>query len=323
MQEEKQIPILTCLLITWNRRDVLKRNLLTLLKNISAPSEIIVVDNASADGTWEMLQQEFPPSVYPRCRFFRMDKNCGIAAYNRGAKEARGEYIFILDDDSFPASGVDKKIIRHFAAEPDTGIIACNIKNDKTEEKYKSWHLPVTAEEDNWINFIGCGAVIRKELFCRAGFYPARFFLYENELDVSLKVLAFGYRIAYNEEYVVFHDYSSAKRGTDMQIYHGTKNKLLLLWKFFPYPLAIRLSFSFLLSNLLLCVKKGKVMLRLKAWGRAFYLLPGYLQEGGAERGRTMQHAKELEPFLREFSVATWVERLRKEEDASSQPGGE
>ncbi len=306
-------PLLSCLLITWNRKEILKKNLISIQKNLSVPYEVIIVDNASEDGTFEMLQKEFASK--PSFKLLQMDENCGIEAYNRGAKEAEGEYLLILDDDSFPQKGVDKKLVQIFKEEPAVGIIACNIKNDKTKEKYISWHLPQVAEEKSWVNFIGCGAAIRRRLFEEVGFYPAPLFLYENELDVSLKVLSSGYRIYYHEDIVVFHDYSSAKRGTDMQIYHGTKNKLLLLWKFFPYPMVVQLSLSFFAANLLLALKRGKAMLRLKAWLHALFLLPRYIAEGGAKRASTLQYQKNIAPFLKEFELTTWVERLRKEEE--------
>jgi len=80
------------LVVSWNNRDFLGRCLESLPKG----SEIIVVDNASTDGSAEFIAETFP-----HVRLIRLDRNIGFgAAINRGAAEATGTYLLLLNPDA-------------------------------------------------------------------------------------------------------------------------------------------------------------------------------------------------------------------------------
>ena len=299
-------PIVSILLITWNREKILKKTLAKIVSRDEVPGEVIVVDNNSQDGTEEMLK-----TTYPDCRYFKMKKNQGIKAYNLGASQARGKYLLILDDDSYPAEGSIKKMVKLFEEKPDAGIIPFNILHHETKEEYQTWHIPRVKGRVEAVNFLGCGAGIRTGLFRKVGYYPKCFFIYENELDVSLKVLQQGYKIIYDSSIVAYHDFSSSKRGMPNQIFYGSKNKLLLLWKYFPIKISLPLTIEFFLSSLLLSFKKGYRLLRCKAWLLAIIQSPGYLKEYPVKGSISEDMLKKLQPFLREFKLKTWINRLK------------
>ena len=264
-----------------------------------------MVDNNSDDGTDQMLK-----TSYPDCRYFNMSKNQGIRAYNQGASHARGKYLLLLDDDSYPASDSVTKMVQLFEEHPDVGIIPFNILHHETEEEYRTWHIPRINGRVEAVNFLGCGAGIRTGLFKKAGYYPECFFIYENELDVSLKVLQQGYKIIYDSTIAAYHDFSSNKRGTPNQIFYGSKNKLLLLWKYFPIKMSIPLTIEFFLSSLLLSFIKGYWLLRWKAWLIAVFQLPGYLKKYPFTGSISQKTINKLQPFLQEFKLKTWLKRL-------------
>src|SRR5262245_36569484 len=62
--------------------------------------EVIVVDNASTDGTADLIEKEFP-----QVTLMRLGKNCGPVAKNVAMKKARGEFVVLLDDDAYPHPG--------------------------------------------------------------------------------------------------------------------------------------------------------------------------------------------------------------------------
>tara|TARA_B100000315_G_scaffold26616_1_gene22903 strand:+ start:364 stop:1269 length:906 start_codon:yes stop_codon:yes gene_type:complete len=298
-------PVVSILIITWNRKDILKKNLAKIILREEVPIEVIVVDNNSDDGTEQMLN-----TSYSNCRYFKMSKNQGIRAYNIGASQARGKYLLLLDDDSYPASGSVTKMVELFEEQPDVGIIPFNILHHETKEEYRTWHIPQISGRVEAVNFLGCGAGIRSELFKKAGYYPECFFIYENELDVSLKVLQQGHKIIYDSTIIAYHDFSSNKRGTPNQIFYGSKNKLLLLWKYFPAKIIILSTIEFFLSSILLSFKKGFCLLRWKAWLFALVQLPGYLKEYPFNGNIHQTTIDKLKPLLQEFKLKTWLKRL-------------
>src|SRR4051812_38705393 len=103
---------------THNRRKVLLNTLASLyFCGLQQEAfEIIVVDNASTDGTAEAVAREFP-----LVRLLPQKKNCGSCAKNLALPNAHGRYVVFLDDDSYPRYGSIARMIRHFEANPDLG----------------------------------------------------------------------------------------------------------------------------------------------------------------------------------------------------------
>lgn len=88
-------PSFSVVIISYNGKDVLKKSLVALDKSIARPQEIIVVDDASSDGTEEMIRKEFP-----LIRYVQNDHNSGTCvSRNHGAHEASSEYLVFLDND--------------------------------------------------------------------------------------------------------------------------------------------------------------------------------------------------------------------------------
>jgi GT2 family glycosyltransferase len=89
------------IIATRNRRDSLRRTLAALEEQTLTPQEVIVVDDASSDGTGTMLAAEFPGVIY-----LRLDERGGpAAARNRGVRAAGSDLIAFTDDDSIPEPG--------------------------------------------------------------------------------------------------------------------------------------------------------------------------------------------------------------------------
>lgn len=103
MNEEKEKVSIAAVVVTYNRKELLRQNLNSLLAQTRPVDEIIVMNNASTDGTAEMLAREFK---YPQITVVTMPENIGAAGgFHEGMKlayEKRYDWIWVMDDDAFP-----------------------------------------------------------------------------------------------------------------------------------------------------------------------------------------------------------------------------
>ena len=200
--------------------------------------EVIAVDNGSSDGTAEYLEKQ------PNIISILLDDNTGIAGYSAGFRKARGEYLLVLDDDSCPSSlsSIDKAI-QTLTHRPEIGIIAAHIQTPNGNDQW-SWHLPKSNSFSRSPFFIGCGFIIRRDLFAKIGWYPENFFLYQNEIDVSFQVRLQGYEIFYDPDCVIVHRGSPSQRPGWRRVFFPTRNTLWLIRRYYPQPLASYLILS-------------------------------------------------------------------------------
>lgn len=192
--------------------------------------EIIAIDNGSEDGCAEYLQAQ------PDIISIALPDNSGIAGYSAGFSKARGEYILVLDDDSCPTdlSNLDQAL-QTLDQRPDIGVIAAHIEMPDGTAQW-SWHLPKDRAFSRSPFFIGCGFIIRRDLFAKIGWYPKDFFLYQNEIDVSFQVRLQGYEIFYDPDFVIIHRGTPSQRPSWRRIFFPTRNTLWLLRRYYPQP---------------------------------------------------------------------------------------
>jgi GT2 family glycosyltransferase len=235
MNANGQTPKLSIVFLNYNRvaetRYTLKK--LRALTRWRDDIEIIAVDNASSDGTGQYLR-----SQGRWLRVVEMPTNTGIAGYNEGFKLARGDYILVLDDDSHPKDAASLQgLIDRLDANPELGAVACGVENNLGELVY-TWHLPENHQAGLSMAFIGCGFAIRRELFEQIGWYPAEFFLYQNEIEVAIQVRKHGYQIYYDPACRVIHRESPRGRPSWRRVYYPTRNTIWLIRRYFPFPIA-------------------------------------------------------------------------------------
>ncbi|MDF1584663.1 MAG: glycosyltransferase family 2 protein [Methyloprofundus sp.] len=234
----------------------------TTLQSLSAERadiELIAVDNGSEDGTREYLQAQ----AHIIC--LALPDNQGIAGYSAGFDIARGQYILVLDDDSCPANlaGIDHALaILDQRAE--IGVIAAHIQMPDGKPQW-SWHLPKSEVFGVSPFFIGCGFIIRRDLFAKIGWYPDDFFLYQNEIDVSFQVRLQSYEIFYDPECVVIHRGSASQRSNWRRIFFPTRNTLWLIRRYYPQPLASYMIFSRLVIGIVRAVRTNQLKTYVKA----------------------------------------------------------
>lgn len=248
-------PLVTINILTYNRKNQLRKTLSKLQEQDYANIKIIVVDNASDDDTAEMLRREFTT-----IRLISLEKNIGIAGWNRGFELARSEYILVLDDDSYPDINTIRKGVSAMLGDETIGIVAYNIFNTRYGKSETQ-----DSKSMNPTQFTGCGALIRKKLITQIGGYDDIFFIYYNEIDFTIRAYDCRYKIIYMSETVVFHDQSDVSRNNSEQdpltskfrFYHYSLGHIYFLWKHFYLRYAVPYTLKWIINRFIICLVYG------------------------------------------------------------------
>ncbi len=257
--------MVSIIVLSYNRcAEVLKTiGILKTLKNtMPFDLEIIVVDNASADDTSLQVAQRHPDIV-----LVTKKTNNGIAGWNEGFKIAKHKYFFVLDDDSHIHSGLTDAVER-LENNQDIGILAMQIKDEQLQ---MDAHLD---PEDAWKNgeeiagFIGCGAIIRKDVYDKIGGFAEWIYVYTHEFEYGIRCLNAGYKVVFCSDCTVIHRVSSINRSNRRMRTYATRNELAIVHKYFKTK-KHKYLFRVLVNNLKFIKREG-----LRA---GYYVLQGYL----------------------------------------------
>ena len=149
-------PLVTVNILSFNRKDELRNTLTKVYEQDYKNIEVIVVDNASSDGSSEMVKSEFP-----EVQLIQMTKNIGIAGWNEGFKVAKGEYVLVLDDDAYPAKNAITLSLDEFESDDTLACITLNLIDVNTKDFYCGNWLPKDKKNRMvWPVFIGCGFIV-------------------------------------------------------------------------------------------------------------------------------------------------------------------
>ncbi|MBX3463893.1 MAG: glycosyltransferase family 2 protein [Planctomycetes bacterium] len=235
-------PTVSLVISVWNRKDDLRDNLRAIAAQTVPPDEVVVVDNASRDGTPEMVLAEFP-----QVHLIRMPHS-GYGAcetFNVGFASARGEFIGILDDDVVLPPDFVERMLAKFAAEPaTTAILSPKVR----EPEMPAWYLdsPAVNTERYLPTFRGCGSMARAAPLREAGWYDIRFFIFGNERDLTTRLLNLGYRVKMVPSVEVFHKAPFGMRHGRRSLYYHVRNFWLYAFKYLPWRQVFGFPFAFL-----------------------------------------------------------------------------
>ncbi len=223
---------LSVVIVSYNTREILHRCFQHLKESADGLKlEIIVVDNASKDGSVEMLEAE-----YPDIQVIRSEVNLGFgAANNRALLEATGRYVVLLNSDAFLRPDALRRAIDHMEKNPDVGLgggrligpteawqpsARCfpSLLNDfltlsGLSSKFprsrffgradRTWSDPMETAEVDWVP--GAFSIISPKALERAGIFDEDFFLYYEEVDLCRRIKALGFKVVYWPDVVIVH----------------------------------------------------------------------------------------------------------------------
>jgi glycosyltransferase involved in cell wall biosynthesis len=227
--------VASIVITTRNRASDLRRSLGSALAQ-SVASEIIVLDDASNDGTASMVRREFPT-----VRLHRDEQARGlIVQRNRGAKLASNPFIFSIDDDAvFSTPNVIEQTLRDFD-HPRVGAVAIPFADvNRSPEVHQ--RAPEPSGVYATYSYIGTAHALRRELFLGLSGYREILFHQGEEEDYSIRLLEAGHITRLGNADPIHH-FESPRRSWARMDYYGARNKVLYAWHNVPFPsLAVHL----------------------------------------------------------------------------------
>ncbi len=215
-------PLVTFLISTRNRRDVLLRTLGELSHTGmwgEVVTETVVVDNASTDGTAAAVA-----AVYPEVRVVRLDHNAGACGKNAGLPLAGGEFVLFLDDDSFPDVDSVQRLADHFEGDPQLGAAVFTVTLPDGSQECSAY--PNVA--------IGCGTAFRATALAEVGGLPDDFFMQAEEYDLSLRLMDAGWDVRRFDDLHVRHLKTPAARQPTRTSRLDARNNLMVATRHLP-----------------------------------------------------------------------------------------
>jgi GT2 family glycosyltransferase len=185
------------------------------------PWSVLVVDNASSDGSAGMVERSFPGA-----KVLRLNENLGVEAFNRGVEATDADVVLILDDDATPDPRALRRAMQLLARRPELGAVTLHPRHPRGGKSEWSFARRVTGTvSDSW-PVMGCGNLVRRDAWKMAGGYEPGYFLYRNDADLSLKMLGLGLGVHFNPAWVVWHDTAAGAGARKSEGWHrlATRN---------------------------------------------------------------------------------------------------
>ncbi len=220
------------IVVAWNVRKLLYDCLKSVYDETKGIEfEVIYVDNASEDGTVEMVQKEFPEA-----RIIENDENKGfIKANNQGIEIANGRYVLLLNSDTIVLDNAIAKTIKFADEHPRTALVGCRVLNpDRTLQRtcsmyHSALNMLLSAtylykifprsrffgrEQMTWWDFndtrevevvYGCFSLVRKEAIDQVGLMDPTYFVYGDDPDWCYRFHKAGWKVMFTPEPVIIH----------------------------------------------------------------------------------------------------------------------
>lgn len=238
-------PTVSIVILTHNRKELLRQSLNSVLRLEWPALETVVVDNVSTDGTPEMIEQEFGSAV----RVIRRKVDSPTAGRNEGFRSAKGDLILSLDNDmTVPDPQSIAKAVALFEELPRVGLITVRIAGEESPDtplREHWWHrVPFEVGKDRFFytDYFSEGALfMRASTFRDTGGYDDDFWACFESVDFARRIVRAGYDILYaptigTVELLV----SRGEHKTRSQRnYYFLRNKIWTAWKNYPLLRAI------------------------------------------------------------------------------------
>jgi GT2 family glycosyltransferase len=191
---------------------------------------VIVVDNASDDGSPERIERAFP-----RVRVIRLPRNIGAAARNVGVALAATPYVAFADDDSYWVSDSLDRAAAILRRHPNAGLLTGTVlvgperRTDPVSTGMASAPLGIPTDQPGpaVLGFLACAAVVRCAAFRQVGGFNPLLHIYGEEDLFALDLAAAGWSLSYVPSLVVHHLPSPVGRDPRGRRVRQTRNRLL------------------------------------------------------------------------------------------------
>jgi GT2 family glycosyltransferase len=219
---------------TRNRKGELRRALISATALTSQP-EILVIDDASDDGTCEMVNEEFP-----NVRLFsHSDRRGYVVRRNEGASSASGDLIVSIDDDAdFSDPSCLNNLPELFA---DPRVAAAGLPYVDVISDHSGRVLQIAPDADDvWITntFVGTAYAVRRDVFLKLGGFREELIHQGEERDFCLRLLERGHFVRLGVGQQIRH-YPSVRRDLRRMDTFGRRNEILWAFTYLPWFLSV------------------------------------------------------------------------------------
>ena len=231
----------------WNGQHFLKVCLDSLRSQTYTNIEIIIVDNASSDGS-----QDYIKNHYPEVTLMELSENLGFTgACNIGMENANGEFVSLLNNDTEVDENWVSEVVTAFIGHPEVGMIASKMllfdqrnKIHTTGDFFTTdgragnrgvWEIDNGQYDTEDYVFSACGgsSVYRKSMLDEIGLLDNDFFFLLEDIDLAWRAQLAGYKVLYVPTAIVYHHLSATGGGVTAS-FHDGRNSIWVLVKNLP-----------------------------------------------------------------------------------------
>jgi GT2 family glycosyltransferase/glycosyltransferase involved in cell wall biosynthesis len=228
----------SAVVVSHNTRDLLERCLLGLSVQAWPGLQTIVVDNASTDGSRELVRSRFP-----EVELIELDENTGFArANNAGFERCRGEHVLLVNSDAFLAPGALAELVATADRHPEAAVVGPRLRNVDGTLQRSAWPFPNAGrllleavgghrplrriglledlgtwghDEERAVDFlVGACLLVRTDALREVGGFDPGFFLYAEEADLQRRLAARGWSVVLAPRASVTHVGGASSRAS-------------------------------------------------------------------------------------------------------------
>jgi GT2 family glycosyltransferase len=289
----------TVVVVTWQGRHLLGA-CLTSLATQTVAHDLLVVDNASTDGTTDLLAKEFP-----HARVLILDHNGGFAGGIAAALPLVGTpFVALLNNDAEAEPQWLERSLAALRSRPDAAAMTARMMLQTQQDVINNAGVVLVRggygadrglgepsasypRPQEVFGFSGGAAVLRTDPVRTAGGMPARFFMYYEDTDLAWRLRLAGWQIWYEPRAVVAHRHAaSAGLRSPTFAFYSERNRLLMLMRCAPAGFALSQIVRFGLTTMSLFVRRVaatdpvfQVRLRMRVIAAVIRLMPWALRE--------------------------------------------
>jgi GT2 family glycosyltransferase len=329
-------PIASAIVLNYNGRGFVEESVRSLLDQDLPGLEVIVVDNASTDGSAEEIERLFSG----RLRLLRSPRNLGFGTGNNlGLREARGRHFILLNNDAVAAPAFARELVAAAEGDDAVGMVAAKVVDYARRDVLDTvGHLLYPdglnrgrgrlevdrGQYDTCRTTLfpsGAAALYTRRMLDDIGLFDESFFLYGDDAELGLRGRVAGWGCALAPQAIAYHHYSrSAGAYSRLKAFYVERNRVLVLFRLFPVSLilvspaytAVRLALQAWgaltgrgaagrLAASTPTVHLAAIVLR--AYASALRALPGILRDRWRERSRRRLGRAEFRRLLDEFRL--------------------
>lgn len=260
------------IIVNWNGGDGVLACLASLRQQTRPADEIIVVDNASRDGSCQRIAES-----YPEVKLLRLDRNTGFGGgVNRGAEVATGDWLALLNNDAIADREWLAAMLEATQGSAAIGMVACKVYLDRAGrvldkvghritldgQNFGRGHRAIDVGQYDHLRTVawpdGCAGLFRRQVFLQVGGVDEEFFAYADDADLGIRFRIAGWTCALAPRAVVEHRHSQSLGAySPRKLFLVERNRIWLSAIYFPLPLLLANPFVWL-ARALLTVAAGR-----------------------------------------------------------------